>query len=65
MHRRGKRGYWAQVFLNPLWRFLRAYVLRLGFLDGWRGLSVALIEARYVREKYLRLVLLQQSAHRD
>ncbi|MGB8327898.1 MAG: glycosyltransferase family 2 protein [Steroidobacteraceae bacterium] len=65
MHRRGKRGHWAQVFLNPLWRFLRAYVLRLGFLDGWRGLSVALIEARYVREKYLRLVLLQRCAPRD
>lgn len=58
MHARGKRGSWLQVFLNPLWRFLRAYCLRAGFLDGWRGLAVALVDARYVREKYLRLKLL-------
>jgi glycosyltransferase involved in cell wall biosynthesis len=59
MHARGRRGSWTQVFLNPLWRFVRAYVIRLGFLDGWRGLAVALVEARYVREKYLRLILLR------
>ena len=30
------------VLVNPQWRFLRGYLLRLGFLDGWRGLVFAL-----------------------
>ncbi len=58
MYARGRRGHWLQVFLNPWWRFIRAYFLRAGFLDGWRGLAIALVDARYVREKYLRLKLL-------
>ena len=45
------------VLLNPLWRFVRGYLLRLGFLDGWRGLVFALIEANYVRRKYLGLFI--------
>jgi glycosyltransferase involved in cell wall biosynthesis len=62
MHAAGRRGSWLNVFFNPLWRFVRAYLLRLGFLDGWRGLSIALIEANYVREKYLRLIILDRLA---
>lgn len=27
--------------VRPLWRFLRCYVLRLGFLDGWVGFYLA------------------------
>jgi len=26
---------------RPLWRFLRAYFLKLGFLDGWQGYYIA------------------------
>ena len=55
LYERGRRCGLVPVLLNPLWRFLRGYLLRLGFLDGWRGLVFALIEANYVREKYLGL----------
>lgn len=61
-HARGKRGSWIKVFANPLWRFLRGYVVKGGFLDGWRGLAIALIAAKYVREKHLRLVILDRAA---
>lgn len=61
-HARGKRGSWIKVFANPAWRFLRGYVVKAGFLDGWRGLSLALIAAKYVREKHLRLVILDRAA---
>lgn len=57
MHSRGKRGARWRVWLNPGWRFLRGYVLRLGFLDGWRGTTFALVEMSYVRQKYLKLYL--------
>jgi len=51
----GSRCGLGKVLLNPLWRFVRGYFLRLGFLDGWRGLVFALVEAGYVRSKYLQL----------
>ena len=56
----GKRCGLGRVLLNPQWRFVRGYVLRLGFLDGWRGLVFALIEANYVRLKYLHLYMLSK-----
>jgi glycosyltransferase involved in cell wall biosynthesis len=55
LYARGRRCGLTPVLLNPLWRFIRGYFLRLGFLDGWRGLVFALIEAHYVRAKYLGL----------
>ena len=55
LYESGKRCGLAKVLLNPQWRFLRGYLLRLGFLDGWRGLVFALVESSYVRRKYLSL----------
>ena len=54
----GKRCGLGKVLINPQWRFVRGYLLRLGFLDGWRGLVFALTEANYVRRKYLQLYML-------
>jgi len=64
MYARGRRGSLAPVLVNSSWRFVRGYFLRLGFLDGWRGLTFALIESGYVREKYLQLYLLSRTAQR-
>ena len=55
LYDQGRRCGLTPVLLNPLWRFVRGYLLRLGFLDGWRGLVFALIESGYVRAKYLGL----------
>ena len=57
LYESGKRCGLAKVLLNPQWRFFRGYVLRLGFLDGWRGLVFALVESSYVRRKYLSLYM--------
>jgi len=57
LYDRGKRCGLGKVLINPQWRFVRGYFLRLGFLDGWRGLVFALIEANYVRRKYLGLYI--------
>lgn len=58
MHGHGQRGSLGRMLVHPAWRFLRGYVLRLGFLDGWRGLVWSLITANYVRQKYLHLWVL-------
>jgi len=60
LHSGGKRCGLGKVLLNPQWRFFRGYVLRLGFLDGWRGLVFALVESNYVRRKYLHLYILSR-----
>jgi glycosyltransferase involved in cell wall biosynthesis len=57
MYEHGRRCGLLPVLLNPQWRFVRGYLLRLGWLDGWRGLVFALIEANYVRRKYLSLFI--------
>ena len=57
LYARGRRCGLAPVLFNPQWRFVRGYLLRLGFLDGWRGLVFVLIESSYVRRKYLGLYL--------
>lgn len=31
----------ATLAVRPLWRFVRAYIFRLGFLDGWPGYYLA------------------------
>lgn len=51
----GRRGSVVNVLVNPPWCFVRGFLLRLGFLDGWRGLLFAWRESGYVLEKYLRL----------
>jgi glycosyltransferase involved in cell wall biosynthesis len=57
LYAQGKRCGLTRVLVNPEWRFVRGYLLRLGFLDGWRGLVFALIESNYVRRKYLGLYI--------
>ncbi len=60
LHARGRRAHIHNIVLNPFWRFLRGYVLRAGFLDGWRGLVYACVEANYVRQKFIKLWLLDR-----
>ncbi len=62
LHAQGKRAHLFNIVLNPLWRFLRGYILRAGFLDGWRGLVYAYVEANYVRQKFIKLWLLERDA---
>jgi len=40
-HRGDPRPGIVQLAVRPWWRFVRAYVFRLGFLDGWQGFYIA------------------------
>ena len=40
--------------LEPAWTFLRTYVLRRGFLDGFAGLAIAYFAALYTFLKYAK-----------
>ncbi|TAN05905.1 MAG: glycosyltransferase family 2 protein [Rhodanobacteraceae bacterium] len=62
MHARGRRAKLLDLVTHPAWRFLRGFLLRGGYRDGWRGFLFACMEADYAREKFARLWLLQQGA---
>jgi glycosyltransferase involved in cell wall biosynthesis len=46
--RTGRGGSLVDLLGRPVWRFMSMYVLRAGFLDGWRGLVLAGLHAHYV-----------------
>ncbi|VVM05900.1 glycosyltransferase family 2 protein [Methylacidimicrobium tartarophylax] len=46
---------WRDLLLRPLWRFLRGYVFRLGFLDGFPGLYIATVTALATFVRYAKL----------
>jgi glycosyltransferase involved in cell wall biosynthesis len=55
LYRQGQRAGWVNLTLRPLWRFLRMYVVRLGFLDGKHGLVLCSLAAFNVFVKYAKL----------
>ncbi len=59
---RGRRARPRDLVLHPLGRFSKFYLLKLGFLDGWRGLLLAYIAAHYVRLKYAKLLVMERDA---
>jgi glycosyltransferase involved in cell wall biosynthesis len=65
MHRAGKRGSLLAIVVNPAWRLFRGLVMKRGILDGWRSLLFHVVEAGYVRRKYLRLWALGKGVDKD
>lgn len=55
LYNRGKRRTLLSRMLSPLFRFLRTYIFKLGFLDGRKGWLISVRNARLVRLKYRRL----------
>lgn len=55
MYSKGRRARAIEVLLRPVGRFIRMYILRLGFLEGGRGLVLSLLGAFSVYLKYARL----------
>jgi len=52
---RGQQATLGDLLLRPLWRFVRFYLMRRGFLEGQAGLFVAQSAAFYVFAKYAKL----------
>jgi hypothetical protein len=48
----GKSAGMFELWGRPVWRFLRAYIFRLGFLDGWPGLYIASLNAFSTLTRY-------------
>jgi glycosyltransferase involved in cell wall biosynthesis len=43
-----------KAFISPIWTFLKIYIFRLGFIEGWRGFIIAKVYSQYTFWKYYR-----------
>jgi len=48
----GRSAGFFELAVRPAWRFLRAYVFRLGFLDGWQGFYIAALSSFSTLTRY-------------
>lgn len=55
MFEQGRRAGLFTLLTRPAAKFLKSYVLRLGFLDGMAGLVIAVFSAFYAFAKYAKL----------
>ncbi|MEO8145862.1 MAG: glycosyltransferase family 2 protein, partial [Betaproteobacteria bacterium] len=61
LHRQGRSAGIAEFALSPLVRFIKFYILRLGFLDGLPGLVHISIGCMNSFMKYAKLIELRQA----
>lgn len=54
-HQQGKKAGWIKCRVAPAFSFFKNFLLRLGFLDGEAGFTVAKMNAWYTWLKYIRL----------
>jgi hypothetical protein len=60
----GKRKWKSAMWFATLWSWFQNFVLRGGFMDGYRGALIAKMAARAVRLKYAKLGTLVQATAR-
>lgn len=54
-YKKNKKPYFYHFVFRPLYKFLNHYVLRLGFLDGRKGITICYLNALGVYSRYKEL----------
>lgn len=57
----GIRSNWAKVLVKPVARFVKGYIFKAGFLDGYYGWLIGVYSARATYLKYRKLMNIQES----
>jgi len=60
LHENGVRSNWGKILINPFWRFIYGYFIRMGFLDGFYGFVIAINGSYETFQKYVKLYDLQR-----
>ena len=61
LFKRGKKTNLFKVAFNPFWAFVRSYLVRLGFLDGFYGFVIAVNIAHLTFLKHSKLYKMQKA----
>jgi glycosyltransferase involved in cell wall biosynthesis len=62
---RGAPTGWRKMLVSPWWCFLRGYLVKGGFLDGWRGYYVARMNAFTALTRYTKMKALAEKRRRS
>lgn len=54
-YKKNKKVNFLDIFLNPIYKFIKMYIIRLGFLDGIEGFVIASTSSMYSMIKYFKL----------
>ncbi len=54
-YEQGRKAHILAILLSPVWRFIKDYLLKLGFLDGFYGYVISANSAHEVFMKYVKL----------
>jgi len=54
-YNKNKRFSYALLLLKPMWKFFNSYIIRLGFLDGKKGVVICHLDALCDLERYREL----------
>lgn len=63
LFKKGERGNIFVIYLSPIIKFIRDYIVKLGFLDGGAGFTISRISAYATYLKYKKLRSLWNSNH--
>lgn len=55
MYDKGKRVFTFELLFHPAYNFIKCYIFRRGFMDGYLGLMLAIYSSGYVFKKYAYL----------
>lgn len=61
LYKEGKEATWIKLYLAPVWRGFKGYILQGGWRDGAAGWQIAKLDYRHVKDKYKRLNYLQKA----
>jgi glycosyltransferase involved in cell wall biosynthesis len=64
LYNAGSRSSWYKMLIRPSWAFFNGYFLRMGFLDGADGFTIAVNTSHQVFLKYSKLYKLQHTKPR-
>ncbi len=61
LYKKGKKSRALDLTFRPVWTFFKFFLLKKGFLDGWRGFTISLSYAFFNLAKYTFLKELSQN----
>ena len=59
-YNKNKRFSYALLLIKPMWKFFNSYIIRLGFLDGKKGMVICHLDALCDVERYRELHRLER-----
>ena len=65
MFEKGKSPSYFKLVINPAWAFIKGYIIKLGFLDGFEGYMIARFTAIQSFLKYAKHIRLHNEANKS